>query len=109
MELMQHLQVLVIGVYALLLLIGGFIGHTVAGSWGSLIAGGISALVLSICAALVWKKNNIAYVVATVVVAFLAAFFGYRFFLTGKWMPGGMMTIVSAAVFIYLYFRMPKK
>jgi uncharacterized membrane protein (UPF0136 family) len=101
-------KAIIIAGYALLILIGGIIGHLVAHSLASLIASSIFALLLLGCAVLVSKGNSTAYHVATLLVACLLAFFTYRFFLTYKLAPGGIMAVISGILFIYLFAQRKK-
>jgi uncharacterized membrane protein (UPF0136 family) len=55
------------GLYGLIALTGGIIGFVKAGSLASLIAGGISGLLLIACAAFVSRKPKPALIVALVV------------------------------------------
>lgn len=99
---------IVIGCYALLILIGGIIGYIVANSLASLIASSVIALILFGCAGLIWKENMIAYQIAITLVACLVAFFTYRFFLSYKLAPGGIMAIISGVLWIYLFTQRKK-
>src|SRR5262245_7372124 len=99
---------ILIGCYAILILIGGIIGHVVANSLASLIASSLIALILFGCTALIWKGNSMAYHTATFLTAFLLAFFTYRFFLSYKLAPGGIMALISGILFIYLFVQRKK-
>lgn len=100
---------IVVVCYALLILVGGIIGHTIANSLASLIASSIFALILLGCAHFINKGNKAAYHAATVITAFLFAFFTYRFFLSYKIAPGGIMAIISAILLVYLFMRRDMK
>lgn len=93
---------IVIGCYAILILIGGIIGHVVAHSSISLIISSVVAVVLLTCSTLIWKGRPTAYHVATAVVFCLFAFFSYRFFLTYKIAPSGILSLISLGLFYYL-------
>lgn len=88
---------LILLTYALLLLAGGATGYYIAGSLPSLVMGTGTALLVGI---LGFLKSNYAHSAALVITLLLTGFFGYRFALTGKFMPAGMMALASAAVFI---------
>ncbi len=94
---------IVIGCYALLIFIGGIIGYFVANSLISLIVSSMFALSLMICTALVWKGSLTAYHIATTLTFLLFAFFSYRFFLTYKLAPAGIMAVLSGCLFAYLF------
>lgn len=94
--------------YAMLILIGGIIGHVVANSSASLITSSIVAVCLFCCAALMWKGYSMAYQTATYVVIGLLIFFSYRFFLTHKIFPAGVLAIMSGCLAIYLVMQRKK-
>jgi len=90
---------IVLGVYAILLAVGGVIGYTKAGSRPSLIAGlgsaaaALFALVLSFLSS-VWGLG-----LGALLAILLAVFFGYRFAVkTRKFMPAGLLAVVSLIV-----------
>lgn len=90
--------------YGLLIFVGGMIGFAQAHSNGSLIAGSIFSLLLIISAVMLYRKVVIGYFFSVGLTVLLIAFFGYRFFLTHKMMPAGMMCAVSLAVLSTLIF-----
>lgn len=92
----------VIGSYAVLILTGGLIGYFVAHSAVSLVVSSLFALLLFGSSAFVWKGHLTAYHTAMAIVFCLFAFFCYRFFLTYKLAPAGIMTLISAGLFVYL-------
>lgn len=100
-------KAILIGIYALLNVVGGLIGYFIAGSPASLIASTLAACILFICSALIWKGNTKAYVFATTIIACLCAFFAYRFFLTQKIAPGAIMTVISGTLLLYLISQKP--
>lgn len=95
-------KAIVIGCYTLLVLIGGLIGFFIAHSLISLIASSVFTLLLLSCSALVWKGHVAAYHTAMGVIFCLFLFFSYRFALTHKLMPAGIMALMSGCLFIYL-------
>lgn len=95
-------KAIIIGCYALLILVGGIIGHLVANSLISLIVSSVIAGMLLICSGLILGGNMPAYHAATFITAFLLAFFTYRFFLTYKIAPGGIMAVISGILLVYL-------
>ena len=90
-------------IYVVLLLAGGIMGFVKAGSKASLIASAAFAAPLSLCAAGILR---VPYV-AEALVGFLLVFFGMRFFKGRKFMPAGMMAILSGLVLV-LRFLLPK-
>lgn len=101
-------KAIIVGCYAFLILIGGIMGYIIANSLASLIGSSIIALLLSICTAFIWRRNLIAYHLATFITACLLGFFTYRFLLTYKLAPGGIMAIISGILFTYLFIQRKK-
>jgi len=95
-------KAILVGCYALLNLVGGTIGYVVAHSLISLIASSFFALCLLICSLFIGKKQMVAYHIATFLTACLFTFFTYRFLLTYKFIPGGMMALISGILLTYL-------
>ena len=87
---------LVLWVYIGLLVVGGLIGFIKAGSKASLIASVSFGAVLTLCALEVIFKPY----VADIVLAILLVFFGMRFAKTKKYMPSGMMLVVTLAALL---------
>lgn len=90
--------------YGLLIFIGGMIGFAQAHSNGSLIAGSIFSLLLILSAVMLHRKMVMGYLFSIGLTVLLIAFFGYRFYLTHKMMPAGMMCAISLAVLSTLIF-----
>ncbi len=86
-----------LGIYALLLAVGGYVGYAKAGSKPSLIAGLGSAAVAGLALALTFA-GHYGYVVGMVLAIALLAMFGVRFRKTGKFMPSGMLLGLSVVV-----------
>lgn len=87
---------LVLWIYTLLLVAGGLVGFLKAGSKASLTMSLLFAVPLGLCAARV-----IAYpYVADILINGLLLFFLARYSRSRKFMPSGMMAIVSAAALI---------
>jgi uncharacterized membrane protein (UPF0136 family) len=98
-------KAIIIGCYALLILVGGIIGHLVANSLISLIISSVIAGMLLVCSGLILKENIPAYHAATLITAILLAFFTYRYFLTSKIAPGGIMALISGVLLVYLILQ----
>jgi uncharacterized membrane protein (UPF0136 family) len=67
MTSLQKIAASAAGLYGLVALVGGIMGFVKAGSLASLIAGGLSGLVLIACSLLVPRKPGVALTVALVV------------------------------------------
>lgn len=99
---MQPFTSIVILGYAAILVIGGVIGWRVSGSRISLTSSLISAALLSIAYRLSHTSPGGGYLMATLVAFALAVLFGMRVRKTRKFMPAGMLLLLSAAVTIIL-------
>ncbi len=95
-------------VYAVLLIVGGVIGFVKARSRPSLIAGVASGLLALGCAALSGIYNEaIGYSLALILAIGLFLFFGYRAISVRKFMPAGMIAIVSVLVIAVMIWSIP--
>lgn len=105
----MKISAVVVLVYAFMLLAGGIMGYTQAHSLPSLTAGIVSSFLLIICALGINKRSTLAYTMAMLITLGLTLFFGYRFAVTSKFMPAGMMVITSALVLITILWRGKRK
>jgi uncharacterized membrane protein (UPF0136 family) len=80
----------ILWIYIVLLVIGGLIGFLKAKSKISLLTSVVFAIVLGICA-----MDYVRIEWAWGILSFLALFFLIRFLKTKKFMPGGMMTLLT--------------
>ena len=92
----------VILIYAALLVAGGYVGWRKSGSRISLTAGLISAALLSVAFRVVWYSPRAGYLMADIVAIALSIMFSLRFRKTKKFMPAGMMLVVSDVVAVIL-------
>src|SRR2546430_5968444 len=79
-----------------LTILGGVIGYVKAGSVPSIIAGSITGVLLLVAGALLPEHRAIGLATGFVISLLLAAQFIPKFIRTGKAMPAGMMSILSA-------------
>lgn len=94
--------------YGALLIIGGFIGHLKAQSLSSLVMGTICGL-LAMGAGWALLKNYVySKVCAIGLSSLLTLFFCYRFYSTLKFMPAGLMAIVSLGILLFLCLKSDK-
>jgi uncharacterized membrane protein (UPF0136 family) len=84
--------------YAVLLVVGGIVGWRVSGSRISLTSSLISAALLSAAFRISRASPRGGYALAAFVAMVLAVFFAFRLRKTKKFMPSGMMLIVSGVV-----------
>jgi uncharacterized membrane protein (UPF0136 family) len=91
----------ILWIYIVLLVLGGLIGFLKAKSRVSLITSVIFAIFLGVCA-----LGHLRIEVAWGILSFLALFFLIRFLKTKKFMPGGMMTLLTFVTIIaVVWFR----
>lgn len=98
----MKIQAIILLVYGILLFIGGVIGHLKSQSSTSLIVGSICAAIVIAAGIGMLKHQFYAYLLACTSVGAITLFFAYRYWLTGKMMPGGIFTVISFAVFLLL-------
>lgn len=88
--------------YGIIILLGGIMGHVKAASKASLIMGLICGALLIGASILIFRKIPMGFLIALILTFALDAFFTYRFFITMKFMPAGLMSIISLAALISL-------
>jgi uncharacterized membrane protein (UPF0136 family) len=89
----------VLWVYIVLLIAGGLMGLIKAGSKASIIASSIFAAVLALFA-----LNIFPFKYCWIILFVLLLFFGKRFLKGKKFMPNGMMTVLTLLVLVLLFF-----
>lgn len=87
--------IIVLWVYIVLLEAGGLVGYLKAGSKASLIASSVFALPLILAA-----LGILPAVAADGVIAFLLVFMGVKFAKSKKFMPSGLMAVLSAVALL---------
>jgi uncharacterized membrane protein (UPF0136 family) len=92
-----------LGTYAALLAAGGVMGYVKAGSRPSLIAGLACAGAVLVALGLSLAGITLGHVLGVVLAVALGVFFGMRYVRKGrKFMPNGLMAVVSALVLALL-------
>ena len=82
-------------VFGILTIAGGVVGYVKAGSVASIVAGGITGVLLLAAAFLLPEYRIVGLATACIVSLLLAAQFIPKFLRTGRVMPAGMMSILS--------------
>jgi uncharacterized membrane protein (UPF0136 family) len=82
-------------VFGILTIAGGVVGYVKAGSVASIVAGGITGVLLLVAAFLLPEYHIVGLATACIVSLLLAAQFVPKFLRTGRVMPAGMMSILS--------------
>jgi uncharacterized membrane protein (UPF0136 family) len=99
--------------FGLLTLVGGIMGFASAGSWISLVSGGLSGIILIFAGLSMQKGSRTGLYTALVVTLALLGNFGYKlFFLPNTpFMPAGIMTILAglSLIFLFIVLVQPKE
>ena len=93
----------VLAVYALLMFVGGVMGSR-AGSRVSLYAGGASGFASLVALGVTFSNLQIGLWIGCALAVLLTLMFGKRLAATGKWMPSGMLLIMSLAAAAFLAY-----
>jgi uncharacterized membrane protein (UPF0136 family) len=98
---------IILGIYAVLLGVGGVIGYLKAGSKPSLIAGSISALLALAALVLSLVSKNFGIALGLLLSICLFILFGYRYAVkTRKFMPSGLLAVASLIVLAVMFLAM---
>lgn len=95
--------------YAIVIAAGGVMGYTQAQSVVSLVNGLAAAALLLLGLGLSFRNPAAGFGLGAVVALALGVFFAYRFFTTGKWMPGGVTMILSIVAFATMLAALLRK
>jgi len=98
---MAHYANLVLWIYIVLLVVGGLIGYLKAGSKISLIMSASFAAALSLCAAGIIFQPYMA----DFLLAVLLVFFAWRLTKGKKFMPAGLMLVLTIAALALRHIR----
>lgn len=93
---------IIVYIYGVLVAVGGVIGYLKAKSLPSLIMGLLFGIGLLGASYALQKNYNAAFCAILGLSGFLTLFFGYRYWLTKGFMPGGLMAILSLVVFLLI-------
>ncbi len=91
-----------IAFYSAFLLIGGLIGYFVANSLMSLLSSLAFAIGLSACSFFTFRQKQWAEQTAIFLIALLTLFFTYRFYISYRFVPSGLMSLMGLAVLIFI-------
>ena len=90
----------ILWIYIVLLVAGGLMGYLKAKSKASIITSVIFAAILSLCAIRGILETQTATVLANVTLVFLLVFFGWRLTKSKKFMPNGLMVVLTLAALV---------
>lgn len=100
----MKVQAIAFFLYGLLILIGGVIGHFKANSVASLVAGTLFGILAIACAILIYNDVSWGYLAGVILTLFLLLFFLYRFSLSYRFMPAGLMVLLSFVMILIQFF-----
>ena len=92
---------MVLLVYGILMLLGGFMGYR-AGSSASLIAGSTSGVLLLVAWLITWSQMALGLWIGVVIAGLLSATFAIRLVKTKKVMPAGGLMAISLLALVLL-------
>jgi len=93
--------------YAAVIAAGGVMGYVKAGSFMSLCMGLLFGA-LAALGAYQLSQNDNNYILLLCTSGFLTLMMGYRFSQSGKFMPAGLVTVLSILMVLRLVFKMLK-
>ncbi len=96
------MTVFILVLYSGLLVAGGLMGYFTAGSLVSLVSGLLSGIAVFGASLAVMRGYRQGFYSAMGLTIALMVLFNWRYMASGKFMPGGMMAIVSALVLVAL-------
>ncbi|HXT41904.1 MAG TPA: TMEM14 family protein [Candidatus Angelobacter sp.] len=96
----------ILWIYIVLLFLGGLVGYLKAGSKMSLIMAAAFAAVLSLCASGVIFQPRVADLFADVLLAVLLVFFAVRLTKTKKFIPNGLMSVLSLGALVLRHLKL---
>jgi uncharacterized membrane protein (UPF0136 family) len=100
----QHAH-LILWVYIVLLFLGGLMGFLKAGSKASLIMSSVFAGILILCNVPGILAPGFASILSNIVLVFLLVFFAMRLTKSRKFMPNGLMSVLTLAALLLLNLR----
>ncbi len=89
-------------IYGILLVIGGIMGYVTAKSKPSLISGVISGLLLLVTTFLQFQQIALGFILARIITVLLAVVFTIGLWKTRKFMPAGLMLVLSVVILVIL-------
>jgi uncharacterized membrane protein (UPF0136 family) len=96
-------------IYGVLMLVGGWIGYAKAGSKASLITGIVSGILILIGVYLSGPQETFGQQFLTVITALLTFVFVIRLIKTHSFMPSGMLLIMSLIAFFISLSQLIRK
>ena len=95
----------ILWIYIVLLVAGGLVGYLKAGSKASILTSVIFAALLILCTIKGFLDPKFASILADIILAVLFVFFGWRLSKSKKFMPNGMMLILTLAALVLRHLK----
>lgn len=89
-------------IYGLIVIAGGIMGYIKASSTASVVMGSVFGFLLLLSALGIMGKWTFPAYIAILLTLVLDAFFTYRWLFSFKFMPAGLMSIISTVVLLIL-------
>ena len=104
-RILHHISAMIVELYSLLVLVGGYFGYKKKKSVASLVSGMVSAVLLDIACIGLWLGHSWGLYLASTIALVLLVFFAIRYVRSPDraFMPGGLMSIVSILTLVGLY------
>jgi uncharacterized membrane protein (UPF0136 family) len=101
----------IVAFYGILIFVGGLMGHAKAGSTASLVMGVVFGALLLIAAGFMFSQRNYlkGSYFALVLTFILDAFFSYRYLSSMKFLPSGLLSLISLGVLLLLVSHIRQK
>ena len=96
-------------VFGALTIVGGIVGYVKAGSAASIIAGSITGVLLLVAAFLLPEHRMVGLATALIISLLLAAQFIPKLLRAGRFMPAGIMSLLSVIGIIVVIVAWVKK
>ena len=100
----MSLKIFVTIAYGIIVLVGGFIGYSRAGSKKSLIAGAIAGILLLLAAIAQGLNIGFGLILAKIVTLLLLVVFTIRLIKTRKFMPAGLSLVIGIIALTIMSF-----
>ena len=94
---MNRFDATIVG-YSVILMIGGVIGYLAAGSIVSLLMSAIFSILLILSLFLMRFTPLLGYRCTLLLISLLTLFFAYRWYSGNRFLPAGLMTIISLII-----------
>ncbi len=99
----MKINAIIFALFGVFIFVGGVIGFRASHSTASLVMGSSFSFLLMISSFAAYKKFLLGYFFGTLLTSILLLFFLFRFYTTLKFMPSGMMALMSFVVLVITF------